>query len=97
MAHLEIIFFGKVKDHVSPLSSSIGGIKNLRRRKEHSEENPNLSFTVVTKSASRSGLSLLGRSQKVWFQKKLRPAHGTPRPALSLHLHLSEKDRKGWE
>ena len=28
-AHLEVAFFGKMEDHVSPLSSSIGGIENL--------------------------------------------------------------------
>lgn len=30
-AHLEVAFFGKMEDHVSPLSSSIGGIENLAR------------------------------------------------------------------
>lgn len=33
LAHLEVIFFGKMKDHVSPLSSSVGSIKNLIEKK----------------------------------------------------------------
>lgn len=53
-AHLEIVFFGKMEDHVSPLSSSIGGIENLAR-----EEKP-VGVEQCLLHHQRSGLPLSG-------------------------------------
>lgn len=39
-AHLEVIFFGKMKDHVSPLPGGIGGIEHLTGRQKGSEGSP---------------------------------------------------------
>lgn len=39
LAHLEVIFFGKMKDHVSPLSSSVGSVKNLIEEEKAAQKN----------------------------------------------------------